>query len=356
MSIQFPGGFSSLASVTGTTKLLGANGDTHGIADIAAIAAYIGSGFATSAQGAKADTALQPAAIGSTVQGYSAVLAATSASFTSTLLSKLNGIADGATANSPDGTLLARANHTGEQAISTVTGLQAALNDKQAASSNLTAWSGVNPSAYYNSTQTDGAISAAVAALIGGSPGGSSGQLQYNDAGAFGGSLLWQGTNLLEMYNSTNAQSFALYNTRTDGSNYERGGVGWASNEFRLGTYNAGTGIARDIVFYRGNSEIGRIVSGNPAMRMGVGIISSDRLAVGSAGGSAVQFLLTGSNLVRLLDGGGSGAGINFLEMTEPSAPAANIGSLYCKDNGSGKTQLCVRFNTGAVQVIATEP
>ena len=43
---------------------------------------------------------------------------------------KLDGIATGATANSSDATLLARGNHTGAQAISTVTGLQAALDSK----------------------------------------------------------------------------------------------------------------------------------------------------------------------------------------------------------------------------------
>ncbi|MCY1427101.1 hypothetical protein D9M71_429320 [compost metagenome] len=41
---------------------------------------------------------------------------------------KLAGIAEGATANSTDATLLDRGNHTGTQAISTVTGLQAALD------------------------------------------------------------------------------------------------------------------------------------------------------------------------------------------------------------------------------------
>lgn len=41
---------------------------------------------------------------------------------------------------------------------------------------------------------------------------------------------------------------------------------------------------------------------------------------------------------------------------SDPSAPAANTGILYFKDNGAGKTQLCVRFATGAVQVIATQP
>jgi hypothetical protein len=58
------------------------------------------------------------------------VLTNTTASFTATLETKLNGIATGATANSADAVLLDRANHTGEQAISTVTGLQAALDGK----------------------------------------------------------------------------------------------------------------------------------------------------------------------------------------------------------------------------------
>ncbi len=43
---------------------------------------------------------------------------------------KLDGIAVGATANSSDAALIARSNHTGFQAISTVTGLQGALDGK----------------------------------------------------------------------------------------------------------------------------------------------------------------------------------------------------------------------------------
>ncbi|MBP7629483.1 MAG: hypothetical protein KA758_03450 [Acidimicrobiales bacterium] len=43
-------------------------------------------------------------------------------------------------------------------------------------------------------------------------------------------------------------------------------------------------------------------------------------------------------------------------ERTDPAAPAADTGVLYFRDNGSGKTQLCVRFATGAIQVVATQP
>jgi hypothetical protein len=48
-----------------------------------------------------------------------------------------------------------------------------------------------------------------------------------------------------------------------------------------------------------------------------------------------------------------------FYELSEigtPAAPAPNRARLFVKDNGAGKTQLCVRFHTGAVQVIKTEP
>jgi len=49
---------------------------------------------------------------------------------------KLAGVDDGATANDTDANLKNRANHTGEQAISTVTGLQGALDGK-ATSANI---------------------------------------------------------------------------------------------------------------------------------------------------------------------------------------------------------------------------
>lgn len=50
----------------------------------------------------------------------------------------------------------------------------------------------------------------------------------------------------------------------------------------------------------------------------------------------------------------------NTIPLTEQgadaSAPATNNAIIYVKDNGGGKTQLVVRFPTGAVQTLATEP
>lgn len=47
---------------------------------------------------------------------------------------------------------------------------------------------------------------------------------------------------------------------------------------------------------------------------------------------------------------------IRLSEVAEPANAPANAGDLFVKDNGSGKSQLCVRFASGATQVIATEP
>ena len=51
--------------------------------------------------------------------------------------------------------------------------------------------------------------------------------------------------NTLAQRNSTNAQTFRLYNTYTDASNYERLGVNWSGNTATIQTENAGTGSAR---------------------------------------------------------------------------------------------------------------
>jgi hypothetical protein len=49
----------------------------------------------------------------------------------------------------------------------------------------------------------------------------------------------------LAQRNGTNAQTFRLYNTFTDASNYERGFLRWSSDVFEVGPEAAGTGTAR---------------------------------------------------------------------------------------------------------------
>lgn len=94
-----------------------------------------------------------------------------------------------------------------------------------------------------------------------------------------------------------------------------------------------------------------------------IGLIRTGQLAFGD-GATHADTQLTRASLGQFSMNGGltlaGTAGAGYLDITEqsadPAAPAANGARLFCKDNGAGKTQLCVRFNTGAVQVIATQP
>ena len=52
-------------------------------------------------------------------------------------------------------------------------------------------------------------------------------------------------SNILAQRTGTAAQTFRLYNTFTDASNYERGFLRWSSNVFEVGPEAAGTGTAR---------------------------------------------------------------------------------------------------------------
>lgn len=60
--------------------------------------------------------------------------------------------------------------------------------------------------------------------------------------------------NAFALRNATNGQTFRLYNTYTDASNYERGFVRWGSNILDIGTEAAGTGTGRSLRFLVNNS------------------------------------------------------------------------------------------------------
>lgn len=71
-----------------------------------------------------------------------------------------------------------------------------------------------------------------------------------NPGGTVDLSLYRDAANVLALRNSTNRQEFRLYNTFTDASNYERGGLSWSAivNDYlALFTKAAGTGSARNI-------------------------------------------------------------------------------------------------------------
>lgn len=69
-----------------------------------------------------------------------------------------------------------------------------------------------------------------------------------------------------------------------------------------------------------------------------------------------------GAKVLAVKGNGANGAAIELREFssatptTDADAPADGRVVLYCRDNGAGKEQLCARFASGAVQVLATEP
>lgn len=83
-------------------------------------------------------------------------------------------------------------------------------------------------------------------------------------------------------------------------------------------------------------------------------------LGISVAGGVDWTIAAAGE-LIAGSSGGSNGIDLkgNYMTLTEisvPAAPGANNGRLFAKDNGSGKTQLCVIFATGGEQCFATEP
>jgi hypothetical protein len=139
--------------------------------------------------------------------------------------------------------------------------------------------------------------------------------------------LFRDAANTLAQRNSTNAQTFNLYNTYTDASNYERGFMKWNSNVLEIGTEGAGTGSNfRSLLFKRGATTLLELNSAQVRI---------------------------GGNLTWTQ---GSVANIIFPEDSVAPAGIANNAIIFAEDDGAGKTRLMVQFGTGAAQQIAIEP
>ena len=225
----------------------------------------------------------------------------------------------------------------------------------------------------------------------------SSDGLGWTSAAAIGGGTfdvrLWRdAAATLALREGTNAQTFRVYGTYTDSSNYVRASLASTSTTVTLAAETAGTGAD--------NVDVTLTPAGSGAVRTNFEIFAlsfftgNDCGLVGGSGGSGVQGLALASSfgvqwsedayrwgtkdigLYRSAAGvlainSGSGGSLRDLtlrnvvgqtgysemtEMTAPAAGAANTARIFAEDNGSGKTRLMVQFASGAAQQIAIEP
>jgi len=177
--------------------------------------------------------------------------------------------------------------------------------------------------------------------------------------------LLREAANTLGQRNGLNAQTFRLYNTYTDASNYERGFLRWASNVLEIGAEAAGTGTARATAIYS--------LGGYLLTQSGSGVSTRARLwnadntatidLYPNRSGNAIATIESGQTVIGIGPGDGaythkfrSDGSMEFSEVTAPAAPATNGVRIYAEDNGAGKTRLMAHFATGAAVQVAIEP
>jgi hypothetical protein len=158
---------------------------------------------------------------------------------------------------------------------------------------------------------------------------GSNGALVWTDTAnnAFAGTndlfLRRDAAGTLAQYNGTNAQTFRIYNTFTDVSNYERAALRWNSNILELTTEAAGTGSLRAIYIGQSDNNITTVIArrttfdGNgtglfcspPANQCSIGAYlhsvrtlsnSVQIFAQNSAGSSSIAHIRCDSGLIRL--------------------------------------------------------
>lgn len=123
--------------------------------------------------------------------------------------------------------------------------------------------------------------------------------------------------------NGVNPQTFRVYNTFTDISNYERGKIAWNSNVLQIGTEEAGTGLARALDLQTDGTTRLNISATGPVIRLGS---DANGCVIFSFSGSTYSTPANGRNLGFFsYDNGLNSFGIAF--GADSVAPASGSGS-----------------------------
>lgn len=160
--------------------------------------------------------------------------------------------------------------------------------------------------------------------------------VQVGTSGGFA-SLTFDAADILAQRRGTNAQTFRVYNTYTDASNYERGVFRYSGNILQIGHEAAGTGTSNRTIQFQ--------TAGFNPLTLDTATATFN-----------VNLALSTASILSMLNISNQTGFTQMQEMTAPAAPAADRVRIYAEDNGSGKTRLMARFATGAAVQIAIEP
>lgn len=183
------------------------------------------------------------------------------------------------------------------------------------------------------------------------SPGGSSGQFQYNNSSAFGGAnLYYESANVLAQRNGATSQAYYVYNSYTDGSNYERSFINWVGNVGYFGVDAGGSGTRRgmglagaSITFLVGSGSSSAVWQINTSGHI---LAASDNTYdIGASGATRPRNLYVAGTgifggLLTTVATALGGAGFNLPHGTAPSSPTngdvwTTTAGLYARINGA---------------------
>lgn len=147
--------------------------------------------------------------------------------------------------------------------------------------------------------------------------------------------------------------SFAGYGATTGAQNTILGGQNSSAgiNQITTGSQNISIGYDNALASDTAN---GQLVVGN--FIYGTGLTGTGASISGGKIGFGVKAPATTLEIAGALTLSGAASYLAGTEITAPAAPAADGYRVFAQDNGGGKTQLMVLFNTGAAQQIAIQP
>jgi hypothetical protein len=122
------------------------------------------------------------------------------------------------------------------------------------------------------------------------------------------------GAGIIEQRNAANAQTFRIYGTYTDASNYERGFVRWsaAGGNFEIGTEGAGTGSGRHMTLRAGANTFSFFNNGEFSSPTSIRITS--RMVINSSASGVVAIRNDAGNDFNRLQFGGTDANFPALK------------------------------------------